>query len=68
MSHSGKFYGPIIITVINPITNFIQWMSSLLKSYRQVNFILLRMANPTIIEAPSRRGILIDQVRLREVG
>ena len=41
--------------------------SRLLESYSQMNFIILRMADPTSTEAPSRRGILIG-VRLWEVG
>ena len=51
------------------LNSLIQWTteSGLLKSYRQVNLILLRMAHPATIEAPSGRGSLID-VRLWGVG
>ena len=41
--------------------------SNLPESYSQVNFILLRMANPTSMEVPFVRGTLIG-VRLWDVG
>lgn len=61
--HSGNLYG----LTISPIFTVTDLQSGPFESYSQVNFIFLRMADPTSMEAPFGRVVLILG-RHREVG
>lgn len=53
--HSENLYG----LTISPIFTVTDYQSGLFESYSQMNFIFLCMADPTSMEAPFRRGVLI---------